>query len=113
METVKNEFAAGFDDVMFMLVEHPPHHPAVNEDDIDAIIGEYEKKFGEISVAERSKIVMCPECGKTGRIQILDGLVMDLLMETDDHVYEYPVPAGKICEHFFMVKIDAHLSVRT
>lgn len=68
----------------------------------------------QIQIKKRKKRIglICPICNKTGFITIERVLVDQVLHENGDWMMELQVFAGEICEHEFLVRIDANMQVR-
>ena len=84
------------------------HVNANNDSVIDAIVLEIEDKFGKIELEEKKVLVRCPACGSVGSIHVCK----EVVHSTRDRNYDYPVASGVVCEHAFMVQIDANMKAR-
>lgn len=75
---------------------------------LDDMVNELEERFGAFDLVEKRVRVTCPSCGATGTVVACK----DVVLSTRDNMYDFPVPAGTICEHAFIVQIDANLKAR-
>ena len=81
----------------------------VNFDEIDDLIAKYEREHGVTDVDEKKVSVICPICKKTGRIPIAKFIVDDF---KTNGLVSFGVTPGMICDHAFIIKIDANLKPR-
>lgn len=75
---------------------------------LDDIVTEIASKYGKSDLVDHKVAVVCPKCERSGFVTFCK----DVLSSSKDNVYDYPVPAGTICEHAFIVQIDANLKSR-
>lgn len=77
-------------------------------DELNEVIAEVERRFGKVDIDEERVRVICPKCNKTGHVLACK----DIVLSSNRGVYDYPVKPGTICEHGFMVQIDANMKAR-
>ena len=57
--------------------------------------------------------VSCPWCNKVGIISVDQDVVGDGMLDRQDSMLTMHVFEGDICEHEFVIVIDAHYKVRS
>ncbi|MHA1698851.1 MAG: hypothetical protein ACTSWN_08445 [Promethearchaeota archaeon] len=74
---------------------------------------EFEKKLGGFEKEEDYVIwVICPKCKKTGQVKVDRELLKELFKKGRGRLIDFPVVAGTVCEHDFIVHLDGNLQVR-